>query len=75
MPEQRQAADERQDLREEHEQRKQDFDRKQTSVSSFPVVLDEKRSVIVPLDFSRDDLEYLQGVLELYVKRRETKNA
>jgi hypothetical protein len=41
--------------------------------SSFPIVLDDKRSVIVPLDFDRDDLEYLQGILELYVKRRESK--
>lgn len=43
------------------------------SQDAFPVVLDEKRSVIVPMEFSREDLEYLQGVLELYVKRRESK--
>jgi hypothetical protein len=72
MPEQR-REEECQERREEQEERKQDFDYK-TGSGSFPVVLDEKRSVVVPLDFTRDDLEYLQGVLELYVKRRETRS-
>lgn len=75
MPEQRRVSSEQQEQREEHEQRKQDSDYRHGTAGSFPVVLDEKRSVIVPLDFSRNDLEYLQGVLELYVKRRETKSA
>lgn len=43
--------------------------------STFPILLDEERSVMVPVDFGREDLEYLQGVLELYVKRRETRKA
>jgi hypothetical protein len=41
--------------------------------SHFEVVLDENRRVSVPLELNREDLEYLQGVLDLYVKRRETK--
>lgn len=42
----------------------------------FPVVLDEtKRTAYVPLDLTKDDLEYLQGVLELYVKRRESRQS
>jgi hypothetical protein len=40
---------------------------------SFEVVLDDERSVTVPKAFDREDLEYLQGVLDLYVKRREAK--
>ena len=79
MSEQRREEErqERQERREEQEPRKQDRDYRtaSTSTNSFPVVLDENRCVLVPLDFSRDDLEYLQGVLELYVKRRETKGA
>ena len=69
-------ADEQQGHEEQEQQRKQESEYPiQISVGSFPVVLDEKkRTVLVPLDFNRDDLEYLQGVLELYVKRRETKN-
>ncbi|TMA04983.1 MAG: hypothetical protein E6J89_19560 [Deltaproteobacteria bacterium] len=76
MPEQRHDEGQ-QERREEQESRKQDRDYRTASAStgSFPVVLDENRCVLVPLDFSRDDLEYLQGVLELYVKRRETKGA
>jgi len=41
----------------------------------FPIILDETRRVIVPINFDREDLEYLQGVLDLYIKRRESKKA
>lgn len=44
-------------------------------VDSFPVILDGARSVTVPLEFDRDDLDYLNGILELYVKRRESKKS
>ena len=40
---------------------------------SFSVFLEKGRSVIVPIKFDREDLEYLHGFLELYVKRRESK--
>ncbi|MBZ5498572.1 MAG: hypothetical protein LAP85_19425 [Acidobacteriia bacterium] len=44
-------------------------------VDSFPVILDGTRSVMVPLEFDREDLDYLNGILELYVKRRESKKS
>src|SRR6267143_3349134 len=31
---------------------------------TFPVLLDENRTVIIPVEFNRDDLEYLNGMLE-----------
>jgi hypothetical protein len=68
--------EERQERREEPEQRKPDIEHRTEDAGSFPVVLDEnKRTVFVPLDFTREDLEYLKGVLELYVKRREPKGS
>lgn len=40
---------------------------------TWAVPLDETRTITVPVDLNREDLEYLQGVLELYVKRRESR--
>jgi len=40
---------------------------------SFPVILDDTNAVVIPMDFNRDDLEYLVSYLELYVKQRERK--
>ena len=43
------------------------------ALDAFEIILDDHRSVILPKRFDRDDLEYLHGMLDLYVKRRENK--
>jgi len=65
----------RQEPREEEEQRKSDYEQKpMMNDGLFPVVLDEnKRTAYLPLDLTKQDLEYLTGVLDFYVKRREAK--
>jgi len=71
-----QSHDERRHIqREEEVTRKSDYEQPAIPKDGlFPVVLDEtKRTAYVPLDLTKDDLEYLRGVLDLYVKRREPK--
>lgn len=41
--------------------------------AAFTIPLDPHRKAVIPFHFDREDLEYLQGILELYVKRREGK--
>ncbi len=73
MPELR-HEEQRQQPREEGQHRP---DREQQSPINdhlFPVVLDDsKRTAYVPLDLSKEDLDYLKGVLDLWLARKEAK--